>query len=70
MTTFNKFWHGNLGAKHGHSSVKLSRYFVPYLDKTGSSLCYMLECAHLSAKILCQKYANTLKVVIHFDIAL
>jgi hypothetical protein len=26
----------------------------------------MLECLHLAAKTSCQKYANTLKVVIHW----
>jgi hypothetical protein len=59
MTTFNvftHFWNKNLFVKRKHSSVELT--------KTNSSWSSMLECVGLAAKFLCQKYANTLKVVI------
>jgi hypothetical protein len=61
MTTFNVFaffWHEILAGKRTHSSVNCLLCAI-----SGQKL--MLECVRLAAKISCQKYVNTLKVVMN-----
>jgi hypothetical protein len=45
-------------------------YFMPYLNENWQFLKSHAGIVHLAAKILCQKYVDTLKVVIHLGVTL